>query len=65
MTKRTLSENSRKALMINIGESAGREVADLIAQMAAEIDELKRTKVSVTRIVPGPVDRSAMVEEPV
>ena len=47
-----LSENARKTLMVNIGESAGREVAELIARMAREIDELKRTKVSVTRIVP-------------
>jgi len=49
-----LSYNSRKALINNIGEQAGGEIADLIEQMAAEIDELRRTKVSVTRIVPVP-----------
>ena len=65
MKKNRLSDNSRKALMINIGESAGKEVADLIAQMAAEIEELRQTKVSVTRIVPGVRDSIAMIEEPV
>ena len=48
-----LSYNSRKALMVHIGESAGTEVANLISEMAAEIEELRRTKVSVTKIVPG------------
>lgn len=48
-----LTFNSRKALMNNIGEAAGTEIANLIAEMAAEIDELRRTKVSVTRIVPA------------
>ncbi|TWU34499.1 hypothetical protein [Novipirellula artificiosorum] len=65
MKKTTLSENSRKALMINIGETAGREIADLITQMAAEIEELRRSKVSVTRIVPGTIESVTMVEEPV
>ncbi|TWU39029.1 hypothetical protein Q31b_41100 [Novipirellula aureliae] len=65
MRQTALSENSRKALMINIGEAAGREVADLIAQMAAEIEELRRSKVSVTRIVPGTVEQATFVEEPV
>ena len=48
-----LTFNSRKALMNNIGEAAGTEIANLIAEMAAEIEELRRTKVSVTRIVPA------------
>ncbi len=66
MKKLQLSENSRKALMINIGEKAGKEIADLIAQMAAEIEELRQTKVSVTRIVPAAHrDRPVMIEEPV
>jgi len=61
-----LSYNSRKALMVNIGESAGTEIANLIAQMAAEIEELRRTKVNVTKIVPsGPDSRDHFVEEPV
>jgi hypothetical protein len=48
-----LSYNARKALTVHIGEKAGAEIADLLQQMAKEIDELRRTKVSVTRIVPG------------
>jgi multidrug efflux pump subunit AcrB len=61
-----LSYNSRKALIINIGESAGTEIANLISQMAAEIEELRRTKVSVTKIVPTTSDtRDHFVEEPI
>lgn len=61
-----LSYNSRKALMVNIGESAGTEIANLIAQMAAEIEELRRSKVNVTKIVPGGPDfRRELIEEPV
>ena len=65
MTTSGLTFNSRKALMNNIGEAAGMEVATLLAQLASEIEELRRSKVNVTRIVPGtpskeslPVDRS-------
>lgn len=53
MTRTGLTFNSRKALMNNIGEAAGTEIANLIAEMAAEIDELRRNKVNVTRIVPA------------
>jgi hypothetical protein len=61
-----LSYNSRKALIVNIGEAAGTEIANLIAQMAAEIEELRRTKVNVTRIVPGRPDHAPdFIEEPV
>ncbi len=52
MTRTGLTFNCRKALMNNIGEAAGTEIANLIAEMAAEIEELRRTKVNVTRIVP-------------
>ncbi len=48
-----LSYNARKALMVHIGEKQGAEIADLIQKMALEIEELRRTKVSITRIVPG------------
>jgi hypothetical protein len=48
-----LSYNARKALTVHIGEKAGTEIADLLQRLAAEIDELRRTKVSITRIVPG------------
>ena len=47
-----LTYNAKKALMVNIGENAGTEIANLLAQMAAEIEELRRSKVSVTKIVP-------------
>ncbi len=61
-----LSYNSRKALIVNIGETAGTEIAELMAQMAAEIEELRRTKVNVTRIVPSnSVTRDTIIEEPV
>lgn len=61
-----LSYNSRKALMVNIGEAAGTEIANLISQMAAEIEELRRTKVSVTKIVPTPHEhRDHFSEEPI
>ena len=66
MKNTVLSYNSRKALMVNIGESAGTEIANLIAQMAAEIEELRRTKVNVTRIVPSNQEKQDhLVEEPV
>lgn len=66
MEKSGLSYNSRKALIVNIGEEAGTEIANLINSMAAEIEELRRTKVSVTRIVPGKdADSEQFMEEPV
>lgn len=66
MKTHSLSYNSRKALMVHIGESAGTEVANLINQMAAEIEELRRTKVNVTHIVPGGAPRTQeYLEEPV
>ncbi|MDE0863219.1 MAG: hypothetical protein OSA98_05485 [Rubripirellula sp.] len=61
-----LSYNSRKALIVNIGETAGSEIADLISQMAAEIEELRRTNVNVTRIVPRVSEpHNHIIEEPV
>lgn len=66
MNNRGLSYNSRKALMVNIGENAGSEVADLLSQLMDEVEELRRTKVSITRIVPGQADRvREFIEEPV
>jgi hypothetical protein len=61
-----LSYNSRKALIVNIGETAGSEIADLISQMAAEIEELRRTNVDVTRIVLRVSEpHNHIIEEPV
>ncbi|RMF41676.1 MAG: hypothetical protein D6753_09185 [Planctomycetota bacterium] len=48
-----LSYNARKALSVHIGEAAGTEIANLIQRMAAQIEELKRSKVNVTPVVPG------------
>ena len=48
-----LSYSARKALTVQVGEAAGNEIANLLQQMAAQIDELKRSKVSVTQIAPG------------
>lgn len=58
-----LSYNARKALMVQVGEQAGTEIANLIGRMATEIEELRRTKVNVTRIVPNQNPRQ-YVEEP-
>lgn len=58
-----LSYNARKALMVQVGEQAGTEIANLIGRMATEIEELRRTKVNVTRIVPND-DHRQYAEEP-
>jgi hypothetical protein len=49
-----LSYNTRKALAVHIGEAASNEIVGLLLQMAAQIEELKRNKVSVTPVIPGP-----------
>jgi hypothetical protein len=48
-----LSYSARKALTVHVGESAGNEIANLLQRMAAQIEELKRSKVNVTQIAPG------------
>ncbi|MEM8733878.1 MAG: hypothetical protein AAGG44_06645 [Planctomycetota bacterium] len=48
-----LSYNARKALAVQVGEETASEIANLIQSMAAQIEELKRTKVNVTPVVPG------------
>ncbi len=50
---RHLSFNTRKSLCNQLGESAGREVADILQQLLERVDSLERTKVDVTPIVPG------------
>ncbi|MCM2373752.1 hypothetical protein [Aporhodopirellula aestuarii] len=66
MENRGLSYNSRKALMVNIGENAGSELADLLSRLLNEVEELRRTKVSITRIVPSQVEEAKeYIEEPV
>lgn len=48
-----LSYSARKALTVHLGEKAGQEVASLLARMASQIEELKRSKVSVTQVIPN------------
>ncbi len=47
-----LSASTRKALCVHLGEGAGNEIAQLIRSMAAQIEELKRSKVNVTQVIP-------------
>ena len=42
MKSRGLSSKSRKALTEIVGENAGAEIADLISQMASEIENLRQ-----------------------
>jgi hypothetical protein len=53
-SKLELSYSTRKALSVHLGEAAGKEVVDLLTKMAAQIDDLKRTKVSITPVIPQP-----------
>lgn len=48
-----LSASARKALQVHVGETAGAEIANLIQRMAMQIEELKRSKVNVTPVVPS------------
>ena len=48
-----LSYSARKALTVQVGEEAGNEIANLLQRMSAQIEELKRSKVNVTPVVPG------------
>lgn len=49
----SLSYSARKALTVHLGESAGNEIASLLQRMAAQIEELKKSKVSVTQVIPN------------
>ena len=50
---RHLSFNTRKILVNQLGESAGREVAELFQHLLERVEALERTKVDVTPFVPG------------
>ena len=52
LAKLGLSYSARKALAVHIGEAAGNEIAELLMRMAKQIEELQRTKVSITPVVP-------------
>ncbi len=47
-----LSFNTRKALSVQLGDGAGQEIANLLQKLAARVEELERTKVSVTPVAP-------------
>jgi hypothetical protein len=47
-----LSFNTRKSLSVQLGDAAGQEIANLLQKLSARIEELERTKVSVTPIAP-------------
>jgi hypothetical protein len=49
-----LSANTRDVLRAQMGDAAGTELAELLLEMAHRVDELERTKVNVTNIVPPP-----------
>ena len=52
MSEMRLSYNTRKALSVQIGEEAGREIAELLAELGRRLEAVERTKVNVTAIAP-------------
>jgi len=52
MAKQELSFGSRKALSVHLGETAGNELGELLQQLLDRVEQLERTKVDVTPIVP-------------
>lgn len=48
-----ISQGCRKALCVQVGESAGNEIADLLLEIAARVQRLERSKVNVTPIAPA------------
>jgi hypothetical protein len=48
-----LSHSTRKALCVQLGESAGTEIANVLQMLAERIEQLERTKVNVTPVVPA------------
>lgn len=52
MDKPALSQNSRKALCVQIGDDAGSEIIKLLQELADKVEQLEHTKVSITAIVP-------------
>jgi hypothetical protein len=47
-----LSFNTRKALSVQLGDTAGQEISNLLQKLAARVEELERSKVSVTPVAP-------------
>ena len=48
-----LSNNSRKALCVQVGESAGSEIANLLQVLSERVAQLERSKVNVTPVAPA------------
>jgi hypothetical protein len=63
MESPSLSFNARKALSVHLGERAGQEVADLLQKLIPRVEELERTKVTVTPIVPEAPARSKAIRK--
>jgi hypothetical protein len=53
MNQHALSFNTRKALCLQLGDAAGKELADVLERLTARLDAMDREKVSVIPIVPG------------
>lgn len=49
-----LSQKTLKCLENNIGQNAAREIYNVIADLEAQIENLKRNKVDVTPIIKNP-----------
>ncbi len=52
MLKHPLDMSTRKTLEVQLGEDTGREISEVIFQLAARIEQLERSKVDKTMIVP-------------
>jgi hypothetical protein len=48
-----LSFNTRKALCLQLGENAGRELANALEQLSARLDAMERSKMDILPVVPG------------
>jgi hypothetical protein len=53
MLRHPLNFETRKALCVHLGETVGREIAELVFHLATRIEALERGKVDVTPILPG------------
>ncbi len=58
MNQSPIAVNTRKCLCNHIGDMAGNELADLILHLASRVEELERSKVDVTPIIPASLSAS-------
>lgn len=52
--KPLLSFNTRKALCLHLGESAGKALAEALEEISQRLDRVERDKVDVIRLFPSP-----------